>query len=162
MLTNLKGGCNMDFTLSQKERMILEDAKHQEEICVKKYQGFANQAKDTELKQLFNKLANEEQHHYNIINDLLMGKTPNLAHKAQKTNEATLNNNMSFSNPQDALLCGDLLSTEKYVSGFYDTGVFESANKTVREALQHIQKEEQKHGEELFQYMNKHGMYNVK
>lgn len=157
----------MELNLSQKERMILEDGKHQEDICVKKYQSFANQAKDPVLKQLFNKLATEEQHHYNIINELLQGKKPDLSHNNQnmnnsQTQNSNSNSNMSFNNPEDAILCGDLLATEKYVSGFYDTGVFESANKDVREALQHIQKEEQKHGEELFNYMHSNGMYNVK
>ncbi|MBU5313278.1 spore coat protein [Tissierella carlieri] len=157
----------MQINLSQKERMILEDGKHQEDVCVKKYQSFANQAKDPNLKQLLNKLASEEQHHYNIINELLQGKKPNLTHSNQsmsndQTPATSTANNMSFNNPEDALLCSDLLATEKYVSGFYDTGVFESANKDVREALQHIQKEEQRHGEELFNYMHTHGMYNVK
>lgn len=154
----------MQINLSQKERMILEDGKHQEDICVKKYESFAEQAKDSELKQLFNKLASEEQHHYNIINDLLQGKKPNLSHSSNAMNNQSVNvnSNMAFSNPEDAILCGDLLATEKYVSGFYDTGIFESANKEVREALQHIQKEEQHHGDELFNYMNSHGMYNVK
>lgn len=153
----------MDFTLSQKETMILEDGKKQEELCVKKYQSFAQQAKDPALKQLCNKLANEEQHHLNIINELLQGKTPNLAHKANAPVAPPLGNDkLTFSSPQDALLCGDLLSTEKFVSSFYDTGVFEAANKTVRAALQHIQKDEQSHGEQLFMYMNNNGMYNVK
>ncbi|WP_353094361.1 spore coat protein [Tissierella praeacuta] len=157
----------MQINLSQKERMILEDGKKQEDICVKKYQSFANQAKDPNLKQLLNKLASEEQHHYNIVSDLLQGKKPNLTHSNQSANSqqntnANNSNNMSFNNPEDALLCSDLLATEKYVSGFYDTGIFESANKDVREALQHIQKEEQKHGEELFNYMHANGMYNVK
>ncbi len=153
----------MQINLSQKERMILEDGKHQEDICVKKYESFADQAKDPELKQLFNKLASEEQHHYNIINELLQGKKPNLAHNNAMNNQTvTTNSNMSFSNPEDAILCGDLLSTEKYVSGLYDTGIFEAANKDVREALQHIQKEEQRHGDDLFNYMNSHGMYDVK
>lgn len=153
----------MQINLSQKERMILEDGKHQEDICVKKYESFADQAKDPELKQLFNKLASEEQHHYNIINELLQGKKPNLAHNNAMNNQTvTTNSNMSFSNPEDAILCGDLLLTEKYVSGLYDTGIFEAANKDVREALQHIQKEEQRHGDDLFNYMNSHGMYDVK
>lgn len=156
----------MEFTLTQKETMILEDGKKQEDICVKKYQSFANQAKDPELKNLFNKLATEEQHHLNIIDQLLKGNTPNLTHNFQSQgNQQTQQSgseNMTFNSAQDALLCGDLLSTEKFVSGFYDTGVFESANKQVRTALQHIQKEEQKHGELLFNYMNSNGMYNVK
>lgn len=154
----------MDFKLSQKETMILEDGKKQEDVCVKKYQSYANQANDPQLKQLFVKIANEEQHHLNIINELLQGKTPNLTQKANTMQQVQqgLNNKLTFNNPQDALLCNDLLATEKYVSGIYETGVFESANKEVRQALQHIQKEEQGHGEQLFNYMNAHGMYNVK
>lgn len=156
----------MDFTLTQKETMILEDGKKQEDICIKKYQSFANQAKDPELKKLFNKLATEEQHHLNIIDQLLKGKTPNLAHNFQsQENQQTQQSSsekITFNSAQDALLCSDLLSTEKFVSGFYDTGVFESSNKQVRTALQHIQKDEQKHGELLFNYMNSNGMYNVK
>jgi spore coat protein CotF len=52
-----------------------------------------------------------------------------------------------------------MLSTEKYVSSAYDTSVFESANSNVRQALQQIQQEEQNHGEQLYQYMSSHGMY---
>ena len=154
----------MDFKLSQKESAILEDAKTQEDICIKKYQSFSNQAKDPELKQLFNNLAAQEQHHLDMINDLMQGKTPNMSHnsKNQSAQPAKSKETITFNSPQDALLCGDLLSTEKYVSGFYDTGVFEAANKPVRETLQHIQKEEQQHGEQLFNYMHTHGMYNVK
>ncbi|QOX64368.1 spore coat protein [Anoxybacterium hadale] len=64
-------------------------------------------------------------------------------------------------NNTDKVLLQDMLSTEKYVSSAYDTSIFESAQPTVRQALQHIQKEEQQHGEQLFQYMNSHGMYQV-
>lgn len=154
----------MDFTLSEKEKMILEDGKVQEDICVKKYQSFSNQAKDPELKKLFNKLATEEQQHLDTINQLLQGRVPSQSKKqsAQANQPTNSTEKILFNSPQDALLCTDLLSTEKYVSGFYDTGVFEAANKPVRDALQHIQKDEQRHGEELFSYMNTHGMYNVK
>lgn len=60
----------------------------------------------------------------------------------------------------DAMLCNDMLMTEKYVSGTYDTAIFESVNPNIRQALQHIQKEEQQHGEGIFNYMQQHGMYN--
>ncbi len=62
----------------------------------------------------------------------------------------------------DAILCNDMLMTEKYVSGTYDTAIFESANPNIRQALQHIQKEEQQHGEGIFNYMQQHGMYHPK
>jgi len=156
----------MPLQLSQKERMLLEDEKSQEDICVKKYSNYFQQAQDTELKQLFSKLGGEEQHHFDMINDMLQGKEPNMSHASIPQVNATQAQNSSYSGAMgkegDQVLCSDLLSTEKYVSGTYDTGVFESANKTVRQALQHIQQDEQHHGEQIFDYMNNHGMYNVK
>jgi spore coat protein CotF len=171
----------MNINLSQKEKMILEDGKSQEDLCVKKYQSYSNQAEDPELKKLFTKLAAQEHHHLDIINSLLQGKSPNLSHGHNIDSELskdqitmsdtpaiisdtpnTSESQISFSSPNDEILLNDLLSTEKYVSSLYDTGVFESANKQVREALQHLQRDEQHHGELLFDYMNSHGMYNVK
>jgi spore coat protein CotF len=62
--------------------------------------------------------------------------------------------------PNDALLLNDLLMTEKYVSGTYDTAIFEFTDSNIRQILNHIQKEEQQHGEGIFQYMQSHGLYN--
>jgi spore coat protein CotF len=153
----------MKIELSQKERMFLEDGKLQEEVCVEKYKNYSEQAEDAELKQLFNKLSGEEQHHYDIINQMLQGEQPNLSHNQQTQQQLTQNNTQkSTNNKHDKLLCSDLLSTEKYVSGTYDMDIFESANPVVRQAMQHIQQDEQKHGQELFNYMNSHEMYNVK
>lgn len=59
------------------------------------------------------------------------------------------------------IYCRDLLATKKYVSGTYDTGIFEAASPAVKKALQHIEKYEQKHGEGLFNYVDSYGMYNV-
>jgi spore coat protein CotF len=56
-------------------------------------------------------------------------------------------------------MCTDMLMTEKYVSGTYNTAVFEFQDTRVRDVLNHIQKEEQKHGEAIFQYMHSKGMY---
>lgn len=67
----------------------------------------------------------------------------------------------SFSN-SDKDLCTDMLSTEKYVSGSYDTAIFEFRDPQVRNILNHIQKEEQQHGEAIFKYMESKGMYQVK
>lgn len=161
----------MELQLSEKERMLLEDEKHHEELCVKKYQNYANQATDPELKELFNKNAQQEQQHYDTINQMLQGQQPNLSqgqNNAANQNANAAQNNApnssyqgSMSNEGDATLCTDMLATEKYISGTYDTTIFESANPSIRPVLQHIQKEEQKHGEDIFNYMNTHGMYNV-
>lgn len=155
--------------LSQKERMLIEDDKQQEEICVLKYKNYGKQAKDSELQQLCNKLSDEEQHHFNILDNILKGEKPILTHGQQQTgqsqnqDETWKNSSMpTLGNEDDKILCSDLLSTEKHVSSVYDTSIFEAANPAVRQALQHIQKEEQSHGEQIFNYMNSHGMYQVK
>lgn len=36
----------MDIKLSQKERMLLEDQKNHEQICIEKYKNYASQASD--------------------------------------------------------------------------------------------------------------------
>ncbi len=61
----------------------------------------------------------------------------------------------------DKNLCSDMLATEKFVSGAYDTAIFECTNANTRQVLNHIQKEEQEHGEQIFNYMQSHGMYSV-
>lgn len=154
----------MQIKLSQKERMLLEDGKKQEELCIKKYRGYANQVQDMQLKNLLMEIAQEEQHHYNMIDDMLQGKSPNMSHSGMKVQASQNNNNVQgiSIDTNDQVLLEDLLSTEKYVSGFYDTTVFEAADPTVRQAVQHIQKDEQSHGEKLFNYMNQNGMYDVK
>ncbi len=71
-----------------------------------------------------------------------------------------LGNDLTPNQSQDQNLCNDLLMTEKYVSGTYDTAIFEFRDPQVRLLLNHIQKEEQQHGEAIFNYMQAHGMYN--
>lgn len=64
-------------------------------------------------------------------------------------------------NTSDKDLCTDMLMTEKYVSGAYNTAIFEFRDPQVRNILNHIQKEEQQHGEAIFKYMESNGMYQV-
>lgn len=158
-----------NINLSQKERMLLEDQKSHEEICIQKYTNYANQAQDPELKQLFRTHAGEEQQHYDTINQILSGTIPNMNQQGQKqSQQINLQSNIvnigntGMTNTDDASLCSDLLMTEKYISGTYDTTIFECTDKTLRDTLNHIQKEEQQHGEAIFNYMQSKGMYNVK
>lgn len=65
-------------------------------------------------------------------------------------------------NTSDKDLCTDMLMTEKYVSGAYNTAIFEFRDPQVRNILNHIQKEEQQHGEAIFKYMENNGMYQAK
>jgi len=158
----------MTLNLTQKERMLLQDQKSHEELCIKKYNDYANKTQDGQLKQLFSSFATKEQEHLNSINQMLSGQIPQMNQQQGQQNQQTQQTmtqssgqNKSSMNKSDADLCHDMLMTEKYVSGAYDTAIFEMTNKNMRDTLNHIQKEEQQHGEGLFNYMNSHGMYNA-
>ncbi len=149
----------MNVTLSQKERTLLEDQKAHEEVCVAKYKTYAQQAQDPQLKNLFTSYAEKEQQHLNTINQLLSGQVPQL--QGQQQNQGVPGQNIQGTyNAHDAGLCSDMLMTEKYVSGTYNTAIFECQDNNVRQVLNHIQKEEQEHGEGIFNYMKNSGMYN--
>ncbi len=155
----------MTLNLTQKERSLLEDQKKHEKICVEKYQTYANQAQDPTLKQLFNSYAGQEQQHLNTVNQMLNGEIPNMTSQqnqqsTQNSTQATSSSQSAAANQSDNTLCTDMLMTEKFVSGAYDTAIFEFADPNARQALNHIQKEEQEHGQGIFQYMQSKGMYN--
>jgi spore coat protein CotF len=160
----------MDITLTQKERLLLEDQKSHEQICIEKYTNYANQAQDPQLKQIFNLQAQDERTHLDSINQLLSGTIPQMGQQQNQNSSQnminqnsapTMNNTqVNTANVSDADMCKDLLMTEKYVSGTYDTTIFEFRDTRVRDVLNHIQKEEQKHGETIFQYMESKGLYN--
>jgi spore coat protein CotF len=176
------------INLSQKEKMLLNDQKNHEQVCIQKYQSYASQAQDPQLKQLFTSFAQSEQQHLNTVNQIISGQVPNVQQKGQQNQQQNQQGQQgqqgqgqqaqrnqqgsmqsatagttaqSGANSKDAELCNDMLMTEKYVSGAYDTAIFEFADPSIRQVLNHIQKEEQEHGEGIFQYMQSHGMYNV-
>lgn len=182
-------------SLTQKEKMLLQDQAKHEEICIQKYSKYASQAKDQELRNMFNEFAKDEQEHYNTIQGFLtnpqgaqrpgnqpqsqqyqsprqatsmqaggpeLGQTTSQIGWANRgfTAEAGQIGGGAGSGTQDeASMLTDMLMTEKYVSGAYDTAVFESSNKQLRQALQHIQQDEQRHGEGIFNYMQQRGLY---
>ena len=166
------------MNLTQKEKMLLKDQKKHEKVCIEKYTNYAQQAQDPQLKNLFSNYASQEKQHLNTINQILNGSVPqqmggqnqsqnqnNQQQNQQQYNQQKMQgqnnqgNEAGMTNQNDAKLCDDLLMTEKYVSGTYDTAIFECADSNVRNALNHIQKEEQQHGEGIFNYMQQNGMY---
>jgi spore coat protein CotF len=155
----------MDIKLSQKERMLLEDQKNHEQICIEKYKNYASQASDPQLKQIFTANGQGEQEHLNSINQLLGGRLPQTGQQGQNSAQSQPQSagQVKQASPaavkSDKEMCTDMLMTEKYVSGTYNTAVFEFQDTRVRDVLNHIQKEEQKHGEAIFQYMHSKGMY---
>ena len=155
--------------LTTKERILLEDEKSHETLCVSKYNDYASRAKCQELKDLFSSLAQKEQQHLDSINQILGGTIPNVnaggqnAQNQQMTQYSIPNlNNMTSAkyDENDKMLCQDALSTEKYISSTYNTAIFEFKDKNIRQVLNHIQKEEQEHGEKIYNYMSQHNMYN--
>lgn len=154
----------MTLKLSQKERMLLQDQRHHEEMCIQKYNKYANEAQDQQVKQMFNTHASHEQQHFNTLNQILAGQVSNTGQQqnqqGQATNQAQFSGAGNAVNQNDIALVNDMLVTEKYISGTYDTVIFECQDTNVRQALNHIQKEEQQHGEDLFNYLNSKGMYN--
>lgn len=156
------------MVLTQKEKFLLQDQKSQEELCVKKYNNYAIQAQDQQLKQLFTQHAQKEQQHLDTLNQILNGQVPNVNQQQSQQTQQTAQTQSAqtqtsgqsgMTSQNDADLCNDMLTTEKHVSGAYNTAIFEFRDHNIRQVLNHIQKEEQEHGESIFKYMESKGMY---
>ncbi len=180
----------MNINLTAKEKMLLEDQKKHEELCIQKYSNYENLASEQQLKNIFRNNAQIEREHLNTINQLLSGQVPSMSNQQNSQQQMQSQQNMQNQNMQfkqmksqqpmqqsssvssqnsfmssqnsDKELCSDILMTEKFVSGAYDTAIFEFKDSQVRNVLNHIQKEEQQHGESVFKYMESKGMYTLK
>ncbi|MDD3199803.1 MAG: spore coat protein [Eubacteriales bacterium] len=151
--------------LTQKETSLLKDLKEQEQICVEKYSKYSADACDAQLKNLFMQIGQTEKQHLNTVNQIMGGTVPAMQsggnQQKQSSFTPTYNTADSSQNKQkDSYLCTDLLSTEKHVSSTYNTCIFEFKDTNIRNTLNHIQKEEQQHGEQIYNYMTQNGMYN--
>ena len=151
------------MNLTQQETTLLSDLKSQEQLCIDKYNKYSGMAHDPELKQLFSSLAQNEQKHLDTINQILSGTEVSMPAASPSAVQAKLQCKMSTCNEvekkNDAYLCKDALSMEKHVSSVYNTGVFEFTSPVLRDTLAHIQKEEQNHGEKLYNYLACNNMY---
>lgn len=147
--------------LTEKEKNLLKDLKGEEELCITKYTEYASRAKDPQLKDLFDSMKKTEQQHYETITQIENGTyTPSSGGcSSPKSNFTATYTGETEDKKNDAFLCTDMLSQEKHVSGVYNTSIFEFKDKNYREALNHIQKEEQQHGEQIYNYMNTNSMY---
>lgn len=149
--------------LNQKQTMLLQDLKAQEEICIQKYNNYSSMSNSGELKNLFNDLSNAEKTHLNTLNDILNGNVPQQNQSSSGNSFQSSDMKASYSTvelkKQDEYLCKDALSMEKHVSSVYDMSIFEMADSSIRSTLNHIQKEEQQHGEKIYQFMSANSMY---
>ena len=132
--------------LKEKERTTIQDLQTQEKSCIEKYGRYAQQAKDPELKNLFQTLQQKEREHYESLDRVLRGE---VAYTAMSSPE---------DKQQDAFLATDCIATEKLVSGEYNSEVFAFGDSGVRKLLADIQVEEQNHAEMLYKYKTVNGM----
>jgi rubrerythrin len=149
------------MVLTQKETTLIKDLKGQEQLCIDKYTRHAECAKDPQLKQLFTRIADVEREHLNTLNQIEQGAAPAMggAAKAQIPSFTAYHTVETPEKQQDCYLCSDLLTTEKHAAGLYNTCVFEFGQTQLRQALNHIQTEEQEHGDMIYKYMKANGMY---
>jgi len=151
------------MTLTQKEIMLLEDAKKQEQLCIDKYNKHAEVAAGPKLKTLFQTMASIEGEHLNTINQLLSGNVPQVptgsSSRSRFDQSGYKGDCPDSAKQQTQYMCADCLAMEKHASSLYNTSIFEMCQPAVRDVLNHIQKEEQEHGEQLFRYMSANGLY---
>ena len=150
------------MVLSQKERSLLEDLKGAEQLCIIKYTKYAEEACDPCLAELFNSIKAVEAGHLATVTRILAGDSVTAETPKSATEEiftCTPSVCSAEAKKNDAYLCRDALSMEKHVSSVYNTAVFEFTQPLLRDVLASIQKEEQNHGEKLYNYMAENGMY---
>ena len=151
------------MTLTQKETGLLNDLRSSEQLCIEKYSKYSSMANDPALKTIFSDLSRAEQQHLTTINKILSGEEVSMSLETPSATAAKTSPSPSpctaDEKSDDAYLCRDALSMEKHVSAVYDTSVFEFTSPVLRDTLAHIQKEEQNHGETLYDYMQTNGMY---
>lgn len=148
------------MVLTQKETSLLKDLRAQEQLCITKYGRYAEEAKAPELRALFEDMEKTEQEHLRTIRDMLRGDVPPAPNTIPNSNnlhaEKTVTNvyESEEDKKHDAFLCEDMLTTEKHASSLYNTCVFEFKNPEARKMLNHIQAEEQQHGEQLYAFIS--------
>ena len=151
------------MTLTPKENSLLSDLKSQEKLCIEKYGKYENEACDPALKNLFSSIKTTEENHLTTINRILNGEEVAMTEPAPKAKDEKANLPESSASGEektrDSFLCADALAMEKHVSSVYDVSVFEFSSPVLRDTLAHIQKEEQNHGEMLYNYLSANGAY---
>lgn len=150
------------MTLTQKETAFLQDLKGQEELCIAKYEKYRTSAHDKTLSGLFGTIKSAEESHLQTVSGILNGENPTAKTPPTAQSQSFIGEPSGCSEAEkqeDAYLCRDALSMEKHVSALYDTSIFEFTEPPLRDVLSHIQKEEQNHGEQLYQYLSLNNLY---
>lgn len=149
--------------LTDKETIAIKGLQAQEQTCVEKYTRYSKEAHDTELRNLFDTIAKDEQKHHDSLSQVLHGKVPPCNCNDTKGKEYTPTacykaNCNSSEKKEDCFLVTDCIGTEKMVSSEYNRDVFVFGNSDIRKLLADIEIEEQNHAEMLWKYKTVNGM----
>lgn len=149
--------------LTQAETNVIKDLQTQEKTCVEKYRFYEASANDRQLKDLFHRIANEEQEHFESLGEVLKGNVPSV--QAAQTGTEGFTPTATYSagdnseeKKHDQFLCTDSIATEKLISSTYNNDLFRFAATNIRKLLNHIQTEEQNHAEMIYKYKTANGM----
>lgn len=149
--------------LTEQENTVIKDLQTQEKTCVEKYRFYEKSANDMRLKELFHRIGDEEQEHFDSLGQVLRGEVPNVA--SAKVGMEGYRPEVSYSagdnseeKRHDQFLCTDCIATEKLVSSTYNDDLFRFNATNVRKLLNHIQTEEQNHAEMIYKYKTTNGM----
>lgn len=149
--------------LTETETTAIKDLQTQEQSCIEKYKRYSGEAKDTELKTLFQRLEKEERQHYEALGKVLSGTVPSCSCNdsdgksySPQACYSALNENDDKKN--DCFLATDCIGTEKMVSSEYNSNVFKFSEPSLRKLLADHQVEEQNHAEMLYKYKTVNGM----
>lgn len=149
--------------LTEQETNVIKDLQTQEKTCVEKYRFYEKTANDPRLKDLFKRIGDEEQEHFDSLGEVLKGNVPEVKPAVTGTEGYTPTvtysaGDNSEEKKHDQFLCTDSIATEKLVSSTYNDDVFRFAATNVRKLLNHIQTEEQNHAEMIYKYKTANGM----
>lgn len=145
--------------LTPKETTLLQDLRKHEQLCVEKYEKYADTAHDPQLSGLFEQIAQIEQKHIGILDQIAAGSPPSPPQSKAQTRTYTPGNYSVSEKQLDQFLCNDALTMEKYMAADYNTSIFEFRDQKARCALNHIQTSAQEHGEKIYTFMSTNGMY---
>jgi rubrerythrin len=149
--------------LTEQETNVIKDLQTQEKACVDKYRFYEQSAHDEELKNLFHRIGDEEQEHFDSLGMVLKGDVPNVSAarsgmEGYTPSESYAAGNNSEEKKHDQFLCTDCIATEKLVSSTYNDDVFRFSASNIRRLLNHIQTEEQNHAEMIYKYKTANNM----
>lgn len=150
------------MNLNAKQQGLLKDLQSDEKMCAEKYQRAAQQACDPVLKDMFSQIAQSEEGHFQAITQMMGGTVPQ-PHGVEAQRKMTPQELRSKADAagmqKDQYLLSDLLATEKFTAGVYNSSIFEFGDEQARQVLSGIQQQEQHHGKRLSDYMQANNMY---